>query len=319
MTWLIVQFVIGVLVLTKAADWFARGAGQLAELSGLPRLLLAALLVGFVTNLPEFAISSMAAWMDRPGIALGNPIGSIIVNTGLVLGILLAGASQIKIDPAWMRYHSLPMLLACLALYVVALWSDVTRPMALLLLLLCGGYVYWSIACARRDPASLGVEGLELDGRHNWATVTALLAISIPLVVISSRWVLATSVSIAYELQVTETVIALTLVALGTSLPELATALAAARRGHHDTSVGLILGSNIYNALGVIGLGGLIATLPVSLANRLFDLPVMLLVVMVALLPFALGRMPGRRTGLALLAIYGVYTYSLFTLYGIFT
>lgn len=325
MTWLIIQFLIGILLLVKAADWFSRAAALVAELTGLPRMVMGATLVGLVTNLPEFAISMAAAWRQHSEIALGNPVGSNICNTGLILGLCLLRTHG-TIEMAWLRDHGIPMILGCTVLYAFAAWGDITTPVALVLLALCAGYIVWSVASTRREPmlarqAESFVEDTlaETAGvRHRWAVVGLLLAISIPLVIVSSRWVLATSVELARLLELSESVIALTLMAFGTSLPELATALAALRRGHQDTSIGIVLGSNIYNALGVIGISGLIADLPVTIGNRLYDLPVMLLVLALPLVPCLFRRSPGRVTGAVLLGIYGVYAYSLFTFYGVF-
>jgi cation:H+ antiporter len=322
MTLLLIQFLAGVLLLSKAADWFARAIAMVAELARLPRVLLGAVLIGFITNLPEFLISSLAAWRGHTGIALGNPIGSNIANTGLILGLILIRSGRSAFDPTWLRSDGIPMIFSCLALYVLVLWLDVTRGVAALLLLLCAAYVAWAFVCARRQdiPNPLSeVPGDSAERSDRWMVVAVLLVISIPLVFVTSRWVVTGAVGLAEYFGIGETVIALSLVAVGTSLPELATALAASKRGHQDTSIGIILGSNIFNALGVIGLSGMIATLPVTLANRLFDLPVMLLVITIAFLPMLVGKAPGKAIGYTLVATYGFYTYSLFTLYGIFS
>lgn len=329
----LVQLAGGLLVLTKAADWLARAVAGAAELTGFSRALLGAVVVGLMTNLPEFAVSSAAALGRHPEIAFGNAVGSNVVNTGLVLGVLLIRSGRAGIDASGLRVHGLPMIASAALLYALAMWQDVTRPVAALLLLACGAYVAWSLGFTGR-PAPAGERTGERPGSHGgepggepvehahrggWPAVAALAAVSLPLVFLGSRWVLGGAVDLARRLEISEAVVALALIALGTSLPELATALAAAGRGHQDTSVGIIAGSNVYNALGVLGLAGLISPLPVTLANRLFDLPVMLVALALPLLPLVRGKEPGRRTGYALVALYGVYTYSLFTLYGIFS
>jgi len=321
-----IRFIVGVLLLAKAADWLAGAAAQVADLTHLPRLILGATLVGLVTNIPEFAVSLSAVWYAHGTIAFGNPIGSNIVNTGLILGICLL-RSRRRIEPAWLRDHGIPMLLACTLVFAFAAYRDITTSTALVLLALCAGYVVWSVVSAKREPelahdmealvaeTLTGPKGL----RGRWAAAGVLLALSAPLVIFSSRMVLSCSVEFAHRLNVSESIIALSLVAVGTSLPELATALAAFGRNHQDTAVGIVLGSNIYNALGVIGLSGVFGRLPVTLGNRLFDLPMMLLVLSVPMLPCLFGKTPGRFTGVILLLTYGFYTYSLFTLYGVFS
>ena len=325
MAWIVLKLVLGVLLLNKAADWFARGAALIADLTQLPRLVMGAILVGFVTEIPEFAVSTAAAWTNHTAIALGNAIGSVTFNTGLILGLCLA-RTRIAVEQVWLRDHGVPMLLSCLVLCVAALWNEIRWPIALVLFLLCCFYVVWSVVCTKEQRAlAQPVEEIipvppnqEKDLRHRWAVTALILVISIPLVFVSSGWVLSSAVDLARLLGISEIIIALTVVAAGTSLGELATALAASRRGHLDTSVGIVLGSNVFNTLGVVGLAGMIKPLPITAANRLYDLPVMMLVQIIPFLPCLIGRSPGRLTGYALLAVFGLYTYSLFTLYGVF-
>lgn len=330
MIWQLIYFIFGVLILAKGADWFTRASAQIAELTGLPRLVLGVTLIGLATNLPEFFISTLAAWQGYGAVALGNPVGSNIFNTGLILGICLVRAGA-AVQPAWLRDHGIPMVLACVLLFALALWGDLTRTSGIILLVVCALYVAWSVASARSDPdmarqaeqlvdEAVGrVEDHEaVSRRQRWAIVIVLATISGVIVYASSRLVLASAVAIAEELAIPRYVIALTLVAAGTSLPELATALSAAGKGHHDTSLGIVLGSNIYNVLGVVGLAAMVGDLPVKAANQLFDLPFMLLVIALPLLPCLYRQTPGRWTGYALIGLYVSYTYALFNLYGVF-
>lgn len=322
MIWTLLKLALALLLLGKAAEWFARAAAHVAALTGLSRLLLGAVLIGCITNLPELLIAVKAAWIGHTPIALGNAVGSNIVDTGLILGLCLILAGR-RGDPAWLRRQGIPMLLAGLVLYALSLFTPITRPVALALLGLLLIYLIGSVRADRRQPMPNEAEGPagpagELAGRQSWAVAGVLFALSLPLLFLSSGWALNQAIALAGLLGVNEIVIALTVVAAGTSLPELATALAATRRGHLDTAVGIVFGSNVYNALGVIGIGGLVAPLTVSTANRLYDLPVMLLVLLIPLLPLLHGRFPGARTGWVLVGVYVVYTYSLFTLYPIF-
>lgn len=327
MIWLVIQLILGVLLLTKGADWFTRATAMITDLTGLPRLLIGAFLIGLTTNLPELAISMSAAWYEHPGIALGNPLGSNIVNTGLILGLLLV-RSQITVERAWLRAHSAPMLFSAFLIYALALFGVIHWISGIILLLICGFYVFWTIQTAKREPVLAEdvirlTEENEISGEirgiaYRWTVVALLTVISVIAILFSSHWVLQTAVAMAALLQISETVIALSIIAFGTSLPELATVLSAAKKGHHDTSLGIIIGSNIYNLLGVIGFAALISPLPVSVANLLFDFPVMALVLCIPIIPALWGLNPGRKTGAALLIVYFAYTYSLYTLYNIF-
>ena len=325
MAWLALQFIIGVFVLNKSADWFVRGASRLAELLGLPRLFIGVVLVGFATNLAEFAVSMVASFSGHTEIALGNAIGSNTFNTGLILGLCMVCLNA-RFEPVWLRDYGIPMLFCCGVMYLLAIFWDVSRFMGFFYILLCAAFVGWMAIIVKREPvlartAEEWAEEVEggRDIRREWQTVVLLLCISLPIIWISSKWLLSSSTQIARLLGISESVIALTLISAGTSLPELAAAWAASRRGHHDTSVGLIIGSVVYNAFGVIGCSGVICRQPYTYAHRLYDIPIMILVQVILLTPALWNRSPGKKTGYALLIVYGLYVYSLFTLYGIFS
>lgn len=324
MIWPLIQLLLALFLLDKAAGLFVRGAALMAQLLGVPRILMGALLIGLATNIPEFFVSGLAAWRGHGGLALANPIGSNIVNSGLILGLcLLAPGGRVKVE--WLRDHGVPMALACLLLFVLAQVGDIGRGAALLLALGCALYVGWTVLVARRSPemraeaqdiAEEAVSGLT-DLRHRWAVAGTFVLLGIPLVLLSSHWVLYAATRTATLLGVSEAAIGFTLVAFGTSLPELFTALAAVRRGQADTAAGIILGSSTFNALGVVGLSGLLGHLPVARVNRLYDLPMMMLICFLPLVPVAFGRQPGRVTGILLLGLYAVYVYALFTMQGV--
>ena len=321
---LALQFVLAIVLLNKSADWFARGTALVAELTGMPRLWIGAILGGFVTSIPEKLVCCIAAWQGHSEIALGNGIGSVTFNC-VLMGICLL-QTRTLIQAAWFRDHGLPMLLACLLLFGFGLGDAITRPVAVLFVLLTAFYVVWSIRISGREPALArqadAVAGEVLDPtagvRHRGAAAALLMGLSIPLLFLSSDWLVHISVTIARHLSISESVIALTLVTVGTSLPELATTVAATRRGHVDTTIGMIFGSNVFVGMGAVGISGLFAPLPVTTANRLFDLPVMMLAMSVPFLPLLFRRVPGRLTGCFLLTGYAVYVYALFTLYEVF-
>ena len=324
MTLLAFEFILALLLLNKSADWFARGTALVAELTGLPRLWIGAILGGFVTSIPEKLICCIAAWHGHSEIALGNGIGSVTFNC-VLMGICLL-QTRTPILKAWFRDHGIPMLLACLVLFGFCLRDAITRPVAVLFVLLAAFYVVWSIRTTEREPA-LARQADEAAGevltltaavRHRWWVAALLMAISIPILFLSSDWLVHIAIRIAQQLEISESVIALTLVTIGTSLPELAATIAATRRGHVDTTIGLIFGSNVFVGMGAVGISGLFGRLPITTANRLFDLPVMMLAMAIPFLPLLFGRVPGRATGVILLAGYALYVYALFTLYGIF-
>jgi cation:H+ antiporter len=323
---LLIKLLIGIWLLTKGSDWFTKAAALLTELTGLSRLWLGAVLIGLTTNIPELAVSQLASWTGHQSIALANPIGSNVVNTGLILGLCLV-LGRGRIEEIWMREHGVPMLFASVLLYFLILWGDITFVSSLILLSAYALYLVGSFARARNNPetsmrlpAQEHPVDLSLRQRRNtgWTAVILLTLIGGTVVLLSSQWVLSSAVEIARTLQISETVIGLSIIAVGTSLPELATALSALKKGHHDTSLGIVLGSNIFNSLAVVGLSGLVSVLPVTTANRLFDMPVMLLILFIPFLKARGTIQPGRITGFVLLSAYCIYTYSLFTVYGSF-
>ncbi len=323
MLWLTIQFIIGIIVLNKSADWFARGAALVAELTGMSRLFMGAILAGFITSLPEFFVSGIASWGGHSEMAIGNAVGSIIFN-GLLMGLCLI-RSRTPAELTWFRDHGIPMLLACLILYGMAIYGNVSRSAGAFLFFICIAYTVWSIISAKREPVvareveAIADETLELrvPRLNRWSVAAVLLVLGILLVYISSHWIIHVAAAMAYGLGISESVISLTIVAAGTSLPEMAAALAATRRGHQDTSLGIIFGSTLF-VVGVIGLSGLLRPLVYTVANRLYDLPIMLLITILPFLPCLFGKTPGRVTGYVLLAVFGLYMYSLFTLYGVF-
>ena len=324
MTLLAFQFILALLLLNKSADWFARGAALVAELTGMPRLWMGAILGGFVASIPEKIVSCIAAWSGHSEIALGNGIGSVTFNC-VLMGICLLQA-RTAVDKAWFRDHGIPMLISCLVLYAFCLRDAITWPVALLFVLLAAFYVVWSVFTAERDPlvarqAEAAISetlGEAAKVQHRWHVAVLLLVVSIPILFLSSHWLVHIAVRMAQQVGISESVIALTLVAVGTSLPELATTIAATRRGHLDTTIGLIFGSNVFVGMGAIGLSGLFGRLPVTTANRLFDLPVMMVAMFLPFVPLLFGRVPGRLMGYVLLIGYAVYVYALFTIYGVF-
>jgi len=322
---LTLQFSIGVLLLSKAADWFARAVAGIARETHMPRYAVGAVLVGFVTNVSALTVSVTAALSGKPGLSLGNAVGSIIFDTGLTLGLCL-WLTRVPVQTPWLRDHGFPMILAGIAFYFFTVITDLTRFTALLLLILLALYLAWSLAASRREP-ELAREAEELaaaalqhapGARHRWAALVLLVSVSLPILVLSGQWVLSSAIEMARSLGVSDAVIGLTLLATGTSIPTLVAALAASRQGHLDTAVGMILGANIYTLLGVIGVSALAKPLPVTAANRLFDFPVMLLLLIIPLFPLMVGRQPGRLTGGLLLLVFAAYEYSLFVLRGVF-
>ena len=309
----------GFALLVWSADRFVEGAAATARHAGMPSLLIGMVIVGFGTSAPEMVVSAMAALDGKPDIALGNGLGSNIVNTGLILGIT-ALIAPITVHSKIVR-RELPLLLMIGALAGVLLWDNaLTRFESLLLLTGFFGLIGWTIFAALGSSDDVLATEMELE-----LTARAMplgralfwLAAGLVLLIVSSRILVWGAVDIAQALGVSDLVIGLTIIALGTSLPELAASVIAARKGEHDIAIGNVVGSNMFNLLAVIGIAGVIAPMQSIAAEVLSrDWPTMMAMT-IALFVTAYGfRGQGRINrveGLLLLASYVAYNAYLVT------
>lgn len=308
----------GLVALIWSADRFVLGAASLARRFGMPPLLIGMLVIGFGTSAPEMIVSTLAALDGAPGLALGNAFGSNIVNIALILG-LTAVISPVAVHVGVVR-RELPVLIAVTGL-VVWMLSDLTlsRRDAVILLATFAAYLLWSIREARRTPDdALGIEAATAVDEHpmprNVAVAWTLGGLIV--LILSSRALVWGAVGIAERFGVSDLVIGLTVVAVGTSLPELASSLAAIRRKEHDIALGNVVGSNLFNTLCVVGIAGAIAPTAVSPEVLTRDLPVMsaLTLALVAIC-YGFGRAGrvNRVEGALLLASFLAYTGYLLT------
>ncbi len=304
--------ILGLGLLIWSADRFIDGATGLARQLGMSPLLIGMVVVGLGTSAPEIAVSTLAALDGAPGMALGNAYGSNIANIGLILG-LTALIAPISVHSRVLR-RELPILLAVTA---VAIWllSDhaLGRLDASLLLLLLLGFLAWTLVESVRNRTDTFAAQVDLELAANpISTSQALLWLVIGLVVLvaSSRMLVWGAVSIAQSLGISDLIIGLTVVAIGTSLPELASSLIAVRKGEHDIVLGNIVGSNLFNTLAVVGIASAIQPLDVPVEALYRDVPVMAALT-VALLVVSFGFRGSRRInrieGGALLLCYCTY------------
>lgn len=313
MTLAVLEIIGGFALLVWSADRFVEGAAATARHAGMPSLLIGMVIVGFGTSAPEMVVSAMAALDGKPDIALGNALGSNIVNTGLILGIT-AMLAPIAVHSKIVR-RELPLLLMIGVLAGVLLWDNaLTRFESLLLLAGFFGLIGWSIfaALGSRDDVLATEMEQELTARSMpLGRALFWLAAGLVLLIVSSRILVWGAVDIAQALGVSDLVIGLTIIALGTSLPELAASVIAARKGEHDIAIGNVVGSNMFNLLAVIGIAGVIAPMQSVAAEVLSrDWPTMMAMT-IALFVMAYGfRGEGRINrveGLLLLTSYGAY------------
>lgn len=256
----------GLALLVWSADRFVDGAAAAARHFGMPALLIGMVVVGFGTSAPEIFVSSLAAYQGNPGLALGNAYGSNITNIALILG-LTALLSPIAFHSQVLR-RELPILLAVTALAAWQVWDgEVSRRDAIVLLLVFAGLMGWTIWQGMQNkPDTFGQEVAQELDVHAMPLGRALFWVGVGLVllIVSSRILVWGAVEIAQGFGVSDLIIGLTIVAVGTSLPELASSLIAIRKQEHDIALGNVLGSNLFNTLAVVGLAGMIRPLPAS-------------------------------------------------------
>ena len=306
--------ILGLVLLIWSADKFIEGAASTANHLGMPPLLIGILVVGFGTSAPEMVVSAIAALEGNPSLALGNALGSNIVNIALILGAT-ALISPIIVESTIIK-KEMPLLMLIVVLIGYML-IDNTLTMLEGIILLTGFFllIAWSVimglknkrdALAKEVNAELKIHAMSLGTSLLW------LLIGLVVLVLSSRLLVWGAVGVAKDLGISDLIIGLTIVALGTSLPELASSIIAARKGEHDIAIGNIVGSNMFNILAVIGIATIIKPMEfieAEIFNR--DWSIMaVLTFMLFLMAFNVNRTNGRITrlkGAILLCSYIAY------------
>ena len=315
---LLLVIVVCIAMLSKGADWMIDGVVDLATRTGLPKIVIGATVVSLGTTLPEAFVSVMAAYMGNPGLALGNGVGSIIADTGLIFGlscVLVAVPVNRYIlnRTGWVQVGSasLLVLIAVVALLTAPEGKEpmLERWVGFTFLALLAAYLYITYRWARHGgemdeegPSPAAEELMSLS--KAWVMVVGGLV----LVIIGARILIPAASEIAIRLSVPEDVIAATMVAFGTSLPELMTAIAAVRKGHPEITVGNIVGADVLNVLFVIGAAAAAAPLAIPDNFYYFHFPAMLIILFSFRVFISMNRRVFHRwQGIWLLSVYAGY------------
>ncbi len=317
----VLLFIVGLLFLIKGGDWFVDGASALARRFHLPELLIGATVVSIGTTLPEVMVSTMSALSGHGEIAYGNAIGSVICNSALIAAITIAVRPG-KVNPKTLRVP-IAFFFAAAAIYCVAAYGmgRFTRPMGLIMLTVFVVYMVANVLQMKNAPAGQEEEEDESDLMPMGKTLI-LLVVGAALIAAGANLLVDNGTLIAQALGVPESVIALTFVALGTSLPELVTAISSLIKGHSDLSLGNIVGANVFNLVLVSGVSVTLAPFTIPQSSMLFginsslvmDIPVMLLVMLIMTVPaLACGKL-FRVQGIALLCVYAAFCIIQFTM-----
>jgi len=306
-------FVLGLAVLVLGAELLVRGASRLALSFGVSPLVVGLTVVAFGTSAPEMAVSVGASLAGSPDLAIGNVVGSNIANVLLILG-LAALIAPLLVNEQIIRQEIPIMIGASVLIVVLALDGSIGRGESGLLFALVIAYSVFLVRQSRMaSRAAVDEFAAEMPSdskwdRH-WSVQALLVVVGLVALVLGADWLVDSAVAFARLFGVSDLVIGLTVVAIGTSMPEIATSLIAALRGERDIAVGNVIGSNVFNLLAVLGVTGLVSSggIPVSEAARNFDLWVMLAVAFACLPIMITGREIARWEGGVFLAYYAAY------------
>jgi len=310
------QLALGLALLIGSGEFLVRGSVGFARSVGLSPLFIGLTLVGFGTSAPELVASLIAAFRDAPGIAVGNVVGSNIANVVLILGV---AALIAPLPVARQDFHrdALALALATVVAVAIVLTGSVARLAGAVLVLMLVSYIFVTYRLERAQPdseahrhedeAALVAPPTNGAVRHLAVAVAALVG-----VVIGAKLLVDASIVLAAQFGVPEAVIGLTVVAIGTSLPELAVSAIAAFRGQGAVAVGNVVGSNIYNVLGILGATALVHPLQVPAEIADFDIWAMLAAAVLLLFFMVRGQRIGRLVGTGFLASYLAYVLFLF-------
>lgn len=308
-------FILGVILLVAGAEMLVRGASKLAIVAGISPLIIGLTVVAFGTSAPEMAVSIMSGLAGQADIALGNVVGSNIFNVLFILGIS-AVVTPLVVCQQLVRLDVPLMIAVSILLLVMGSDGRISNIEGTFLFLLLIIYTFFLFAQSKQKnkkiqadcPMPLGEkQAMPLKA---WAANILLILSGLVLLVLGSQWMIDGARAIALLFGISELVIGLTIVAAGTSLPELATSIIASLRGERDIAVGNVVGSNIFNILGVLGLSSIVSPegITVHAAAWNFDIPLMIVVAIACLPIFFTGHIIARWEGFLFLGYYATYT-----------
>ena len=313
---IVLLFLLGFILISKGADIFINYTVIIGKKTNISELILGATIVSFATTLPELTVSLFASLEGHTTMSLGNAVGSIICNTGLVLG-LVGFISPFKVDKNMFFSKSVLLLLSVVMLMGFGLDGNITKIDGIFLLIMLGIYMYTNYKSVTDDSKKINksnrtkekttlIEGIKIG---------MFFAIGLVMMVVGSRLLVDNGVKIAQVIGIPQGVISLTVIALGTSLPELVSSITAIRKKHHAICVGNILGANILNIVSVIAISAIPNNIPILSQNMNIDFPFMILLLFTLILPTIKKDKIYRWQGLLMLIVYFTYIITLYFMY----
>lgn len=291
----IILLVLGFILLLKGADWFVDGASSIASRFGIPQLIIGLTIVAMGTSLPEAFVSITAALKSNAAITIGNVVGSNILNVGIILGVT-ALIRPLHIQNSTIKYEMPFMMLVTLVLILQGINHTISRFDGIVMWLFFLGYLYYIFKMSKNQMEETEIK----------KTNPLFIPLGLICLMVGSNFAVDAATNIAISLGVSQRFIGLTIVALGTSLPELVTSVTAARKGNADIAIGNIIGSNIFNILFVVGSSALITPVPFE-SHFIIDSFVAILIGLVLYLCTKKTRVLDKKTGILLLVTYSIY------------
>ncbi len=313
-----ILFLIGFVLITKGADIFINCTVDIGKKTKISEIILGATIVSFATTLPELTVSLFASLDGHTTMSLGNAVGSIICNTGLVLG-LVAFISPFSVDKKMFFSKSVLLLICVILLLLLGIDKSITQTDSIVLLAMLAIYMYSNYRSVVEKGSKSRVNNTsKVKGNNNlgeWIRIALLFALGLIMMILGSRLLVDNGVIIAEWIGVPQGVISLTVIALGTSLPELVSSLTAIKKNHHAISVGNILGANILNIVSVIGISSIPNDIPILSQNMSIDFPFMIVLLLILILPTIKKNKLYRFQGFIMLIVYLIYIGVLYTMY----
>lgn len=314
----IILFLIGFVLITKGADIFINCTVDIGKKTKISEIILGATIVSFATTLPELTVSLFASLDGHTTMSLGNAVGSIICNTGLVLG-LVAFISPFSVDKKMFFSKSVLLLICVILLLLLGIDKSITQRDSIALLAMLVIYMYSNYRSVVEKGSKSRINNTsKVKGNNNlgeWVRIALLFILGLIMMILGSRLLVDNGVIIAEWIGVPQGVISLTVIALGTSLPELVSSLTAIKKNHHAISVGNILGANILNIVSVIGISSIPNDIPILSQNMRIDFPFMIVLLLILILPTIKKNKLYRFQGLIMLIVYLIYIGVLYTMY----
>ncbi len=308
-----ILFILGFIFVVKGGDWFVDSSISIAKISGLPEILIGATIVSLATTTPEVIVSATAAFNNHTTMSVGNSVGSMICNMGLILGIVFI-ISPNRSSNRVFKINSCIIILYSFILIITMYDKTINRFESIFLLMLLIIYIILSIIISKKQKKIFNND-IDTLQEQTYFKIFLKFILGIILIILGSHFLIKNGSILANYIGIPEAIISLTLIALGTSLPELVTAISALKKKSTDISVGNIIGANILNIVMVLGVSGFIRPLKILKQNIYLDVPIAMILMLIVVLPSLKIKRSSRIQGILLLTVYILYIILLYITY----